>query len=72
MHTLLYVSGQTATAVINMATLAVVLGAAAAIYTHDVLTGLLVLAAAFISGTIGFGYSVWRLYGLRRRLSFRT
>ncbi len=72
MHTLFYVSGQTVMALINMATLAVILGALAAIYTHDILTGLLVLAAAFISGTVGFGYSMWRLYRPRRGVLFRT
>ena len=72
MHTLLYVSGQTATALINIATMAVVLGTLAAIYTQAVGTGQLVTAAAFISGASGFGYSVWRLYRPRQRLSSRT
>jgi hydroxymethylglutaryl-CoA reductase len=72
MHTLLYVSGQTATAVVNIATLAVIFGAVAAIYTHEIFTGLLVLAAAFLAGTLSFAYSVWRLYRPRRGLFLRT
>ena len=61
MHTLLFVSGRTASAIVNIATLAVILGAAAMIYSQAIETGLLVAAAAFLSGTLAFAYSVWQL-----------
>ena len=72
MHTLLFVSGRTASAIVNIATLAVILGAAAMIYSQAIETGLLVAAAAFLSGTLAFAYSVWQLYRPRRRFLFRT
>ena len=72
MRTFLFVSGETVTALINIASVAVFLGAAAAIYSQSIETALLVAAAAFISGAAGFGYSVWRLHGHRGRVLFRA
>jgi hypothetical protein len=72
MHSLLYMSGRTATAVINIATLAVVFGAAAAIYSQTLETGLLVAAAAFLSGVLAFFYTAWQLYRPGGRVMFRT
>jgi len=42
------------------------------IYTQTVRTGLLIAATAFISGALGFLYSVWRLYRPRTLLPLRA
>ena len=51
----------TLSTLINLASIAVALGAGAMIYSQSLLTGLLVALAALISGIIGFGYSAWRM-----------
>ena len=62
MRAVLYVSGQTVMALINLASFAVVFGMLAAIYTQSLKTGLTVAGTAFIAGGLGFIYSVWLLY----------
>ena len=52
-----------------MASMAVVLGAVASIYTHRLRDGLLVALGAFVFASAGFGYSAWRTYKSRRRPS---
>ena len=61
MRTALHVSTETLTAVVYIASFAVVFGAFATIYAQSLRTGLLIWGTAFISGTLGFIYSVWRL-----------
>ena len=62
MRTFLHISAVTLTAVLHLASVAVVLGAAATIYSQTILTGFLVAAAALIAGTVGFAYSVWKIH----------
>jgi len=65
MRIMLRVSAETLTALVYIASFAVVVGAFATIYTQSLRTSLLIAATAFISGSLGFAYSVWRLYRLR-------
>ena len=62
MRTALHVSTETLTAIVYIASFAVVVGAFAAIYTQSLRIGLLIAGTAFFSGTLGFVYSLWRLY----------
>lgn len=62
MRMALHVSAETLTAVVYIASFSVVLGTVATIYTQSLRTSLLLAATAFVSGTLGFAYSVWRLY----------
>jgi len=62
MRTFLHLSTVTLTALVHIASMAVVLGALAAIYSQSIRTGLLVALAALISGTAGFGYSVYKIH----------
>jgi hypothetical protein len=62
MQRALHVSAETLTAVVYIASFAVVVGTFATIYTQSLRTSLLIAATAFVSGTLGFVYSVWRLY----------
>jgi hypothetical protein len=62
MRAILHVSVETMTAVLYIASFAVFVGAVAVVYTQSLRTGLLIAGTAFISGTLGFAYSVWRLY----------
>jgi hypothetical protein len=55
-------AAMTMTVVVNLATIAVALGTFALIYSQNLLTGFLVALTALISGTIGYGYSVWRMH----------
>jgi hypothetical protein len=61
MRAALYLSGQTVTALIAMASLAVVLGMLAVIYTQSLRTGLVVAGTAFVASGLGFAYSFWLL-----------
>jgi len=61
-RTALLVSAETLTALVYLASFAVVGGTFAMIYTQSLRTSLLIAATAFVSGTLGFAYSVWRLY----------
>ena len=72
MRTVLHVSAETLTALLYIASAAVVLGSVVIIYTQTFRTGLLFAATAFISGALGFLYSVWRLYRPRAPLSLRA
>jgi hypothetical protein len=62
MRAMLHVSAEALTAVLYIASFAVVVGAIAMIYTQSLRTGLLIAGTAFISGTLGFAYCAWRLY----------
>ena len=62
MRTILHFSTVTLTAVVHLASVAVALGAMAAIYSQSIKTALLVAAAALVAGLVGFGYSVWKLH----------
>ena len=63
MRTLVHISALTLTAVVHIASIAVVLGAIAAIYSQSIRTGLLVALGALIAGISGFSYSVWKIGG---------
>jgi hypothetical protein len=67
MRTALRGSKETLTAVVYFASFSVVVGAFKTVYAHSLRTGLLIAGTAFISGTLGFIYSVWRLYRPRWR-----
>jgi FtsH-binding integral membrane protein len=71
-RTVLHVSAETLTALLYIASAAVVLGSVVIIYTQTLRIGLLLAATAFISGALGFLYSVWRLYRPRTLLSLRA
>jgi len=62
MRTFLHLSTVTLTALVHIASMAVVLGALAAIYSQSIRTGLLVALAALISGSAGFAYSVYKIH----------
>jgi hypothetical protein len=62
MHTALRVSKETLTALVNIATFAVLVGSLVAIHTQSVRTGLLIAGTVYASAALGFVYSVWRLY----------
>jgi len=66
------VSAETLIALLYIASAAVVLGGVVIIYTQTLRTGLMLAATAFISGALGFLYSVWRLYRPRSILSWRV
>jgi hypothetical protein len=62
MRTALHVSKETITAFVNIASLAIVIGSAVAVHTQSLRMGLLIAGTAYTSATLGFLYSVWRLY----------
>jgi hypothetical protein len=62
MRTALLVSKETLTALVNIATLAVLVGAFVAVGTQSLRTGLAIGATVYASASLGFLYSVWRLY----------
>ena len=62
MRTALHVSKETATALVNIATLAIVVGSLVAVRTQSMRTGLAIGATVYVSASLGFLYSVWRLY----------
>ena len=62
MRTFLHLSTVTLTALVHIASMAVVLAALAAIYSQSIRTGLLVALAALISGSAGFAYSVYKIH----------
>src|SRR5262245_41059040 len=70
MRTALHVSRETLLALINIGSFAVVVGAAAAIYTQSLRTGLLLLGTFFISAALGFLYCLWRFYRPRSHERF--
>jgi hypothetical protein len=58
----MWLSSEILTALVNIASFAVLVGAMGAVYAQSVRTGLLVAGIAFVSASLGFAYSVWRLY----------
>jgi hypothetical protein len=62
MRTALYVCSETLTALVNMGSFAVLIGALAAVYSQSVRTGFLVASFTFIATSLGFAYSVWRFH----------
>lgn len=62
-NTVLHVTSEAATAALHAASIAVVVGAAAAAYTQRLSYGLVVGAAALACAGAGFGLSLWRTYG---------
>ena len=62
MRKALRVSTEILTAVVYIASFAVVVGAIVTIYAQSLRTGLLIAGTAFFSGTLGFIYSAWRLH----------
>jgi hypothetical protein len=62
MRKALRVSTEILTAAVYIASFAVVVGAIVTISAQSLRTGLLIAGTAFVSGTLGFIYSVWRLY----------
>ena len=62
MRTFLHVSTLTLTAVVHMASIAVALGAMAAIYSQSIKTGVLVTTGALVAGIVGFSYSLWKIH----------
>ena len=76
MRATLRVSAETLTAVVHIASFAIIVGAFAAIHTQSLRTGLMILGTAFFSGCLGFIYSVWRLFRprwrARQRLSYEA
>jgi hypothetical protein len=62
MRTFLQISTVTLTALVHIASIAVALGAIAAIYSQSIGTGLLATLAALIAGVSAFSYSVWKIH----------
>jgi len=62
MRVMVRASVEALTALVYMASFAVVIGTFATIYTQSLRTSLLIAATAFISATLGFAYSLWRLH----------
>jgi len=62
MRAFLHASTLTLTAVVHMASIAVALGAMAAVYSQSIKTGVLVTAGALVAGIVGFGYSLWKIH----------
>jgi hypothetical protein len=65
MRTVMHVSSEVLTALVNIASFSVFIGALAAVYTQSVRAGLVVAGITFASASLGFSYSLWRLYRLR-------
>lgn len=57
--------------VLYTASMAVVIGAAASVYTQRLRDGLLVALGAFLFGCAGLAYGVWRTHFSRRRPTLR-
>ncbi len=62
MRNFVQVSTVTLAAIVHIASVAVVLGALAAVYSQSIATGLLVTLGALIAGICGFCYSLWKLH----------
>jgi hypothetical protein len=62
MRTFLQISTVTLTALVHIASIAVALGASAAIYSQSIGTGLLATLVALIAGVSAFSYSVWKIH----------
>jgi exosortase/archaeosortase len=58
----IHVSKETLTALVNIATLAIVVGSIVAVRTQSLRLALAIGATVYVSASLGFLYSVWRLY----------
>lgn len=63
LSTFLHATSDTATAVLNVASISVAAGAVAAAYTAQLRVGLIVGASTLLIAGAGFGLSLWRTYG---------
>jgi|SoiMethySBSTD1v2_1073268.scaffolds.fasta_scaffold03828_3 hypothetical protein len=61
MRTVFQASSEILVALITFASFAIFAGGLAATYAHSVRTGLLIAGTAFISASLAFIYSMWRL-----------
>jgi hypothetical protein len=70
LSTFLHATSDTATAVLNMASIAVAAGAVAAVCTAQLRIGLIVGACTLVIAAAGLGFNLWRMYGppTRRRV----
>jgi hypothetical protein len=70
LSTFLHATSDTATAILNVASISVAVGAVAAAYTAQLRVGLIVGASTLLVAGAGFGLSLWRTYGppSRRRM----
>jgi hypothetical protein len=70
LSTFLHATSDTATALLNVASIAIATGAVAAACTARLRIGLIVGACALIIAAAGFGFNLWRTYGpsTRRRV----
>jgi hypothetical protein len=59
----LHATSDTATALLNMASIAIAAGAVAAACTAQLRIGLIVGACALLAAAAGFGFNLWRVYG---------
>ena len=71
MRTFLHFLSDTACAVLNVASVAIVAGTIATSYTHRLRDGAMVALWALLLAGTGFGYGVWRTYRPRRKTMFR-
>jgi hypothetical protein len=67
LSTLLHATSDTATALLHVGSIAIAMGAFAAVYTQQLRYGLVVGIAALVFAGAGFGFSLWRTYGARLR-----
>jgi hypothetical protein len=72
LSTFLHATSDTATAILNVASISVAAGAVAAACTAQLRVGLIVGASTLLIAGAGFGLSLWRTYGppTRRRHVF--
>ena len=63
LSTFLHATSDTATALLNVASIAIAVGAVAAACTAQLRTGLIVGGCALIAAAAGFGFNLWRTYG---------
>lgn len=63
LSTFLHATSDTASALLNMASIAIAAGAVAAACTARLRIGLIVGACALIIAAAGFGLNLWRTYG---------
>jgi hypothetical protein len=63
LSTFLHATSDTATAILNVASISVAAGAVAAACTAQLRVGLIVGASTLLIAGAGFGLSLWRTYG---------
>jgi hypothetical protein len=71
LSTFFHATSDTATALLNMASISVAAGAVAAACSAQLRIGLIVGGCALIVSAAGFGFSLWRTYGRRHVFLFR-